>query len=118
VPVIIGTVGTPFIDQLVQTRKLEVYKIKGQWESYVQAVVRNPVKGVSRALVIAGSDRRGTTYGIYDTSERIGVCCLGTGGRTYPSRPKMRYTWAQEPMYRPRHPSTTEESSSTMNGSS
>ncbi|KAL3483468.1 hypothetical protein BJX62DRAFT_249461 [Aspergillus germanicus] len=72
-PIIVGTVGTPFIDQLVQTRKLDVSKIKGQWESYVQAVVRNPVKGVSRALVIAGSDRRGTIYGIYDLSERIGV---------------------------------------------
>ncbi|KAJ0415991.1 hypothetical protein BJY00DRAFT_326602 [Aspergillus carlsbadensis] len=73
VPIIVGTVGTAIIDQLVQTRKLDVSKIRGQWESYVQAVVRNPVKGVSQALVIAGSDRRGTIYGIYDIFERIGV---------------------------------------------
>ncbi|MFD7935764.1 glycosyl hydrolase 115 family protein [Streptomyces sp. NPDC059755] len=36
-------------------------------------VVEHPAPGVDRALVIAGSDRRGTVYGIYDTSERIGV---------------------------------------------
>ncbi|KAL2854617.1 hypothetical protein BJX68DRAFT_274394 [Aspergillus pseudodeflectus] len=73
VPIIVGTVGTALIDELVQTRKLDISRIKGKWESYVHAVVRNPVKGVSRALVIAGSDRRGTIYGIYDISEKIGV---------------------------------------------
>lgn len=36
-------------------------------------MVDNPVGGCSRALVIAGSDPRGTIYGIYDISEQIGV---------------------------------------------
>ena len=29
--------------------------------------------GVERALVIAGADRRGTIFGIYEVSEQIGV---------------------------------------------
>ena len=33
----------------------------------------NPLPGVDEALVILGSDRRGTVYGIYELSEQIGV---------------------------------------------
>ena len=36
-------------------------------------VVPNPLPGVDSALVIGGSDKRGTIYGIYDLSEQIGV---------------------------------------------
>lgn len=39
----------------------------------VSQVVPNPLPGVDRALVIAGSDQRGTIFGIYDLSEQIGV---------------------------------------------
>lgn len=73
VPVIVGTLGTTFINKLVRDGKLDVSEIEGQWESYIQAVIHNPSAGVSHALVIAGSDRRGTIYGIYDISETIGV---------------------------------------------
>ncbi|QNP76207.1 glycosyl hydrolase 115 family protein [Streptomyces roseirectus] len=46
---------------------------QGRWEASVTRVVERPFPGVDRALTITGSDRRGTVYGIYDTSERIGV---------------------------------------------
>lgn len=36
-------------------------------------VVQSPLPGVGRALVIAGSDKRGTIFGLYDVSEQIGV---------------------------------------------
>ena len=36
-------------------------------------VVERPRRGIDRALVIAGSDKRGTIYGIYDLSAEIGV---------------------------------------------
>ncbi len=42
-------------------------------EKYVMTVVAAPFAGVEEALVIAGSDRRGTVYGIYELSEQIGV---------------------------------------------
>ncbi len=72
--VIIGTLGqSKTIDRLVAEGKLDAGGIRGQWESYVLQVVKNPLPGVETALVIAGSDRRGTVYGIYQLSELIGV---------------------------------------------
>lgn len=47
--------------------------LQGQWERYTLQVVDKPFKGVSRALVIAGSDARGTAFGVFDISQRIGV---------------------------------------------
>src|SRR5271163_2744860 len=73
-PVIIGTIGkSPVIDALVRTGKINVATIAGKWESFLIQVVAAPVPGVTSALVIAGSDKRGTIFGIYDVSEQIGV---------------------------------------------
>jgi hypothetical protein len=72
--VIVGTLGkSPVIDRLAAEGKLATNGVSGQWESCVLQIVENPLPGVARALVIAGSDRRGTIYGIYELSERIGV---------------------------------------------
>jgi hypothetical protein len=72
--VVVGTLGaSPVVDRLVADRRLDVSGVKGRWEASVTQVVDRPLPGVDRALVIAGSDRRGTIYGVYDTSERIGV---------------------------------------------
>ena len=72
--VIIGTVGrSPLIDRLVRERKIDVTAIAGKWESFFLQTVADPLPGVRRAVVIAGSDKRGTIYGIYDLSEQIGV---------------------------------------------
>ncbi len=72
--VIIGTIGRSKInDQLAAEGKLATSGVSGQWESFVLQVVKNPLPGVERAIVIAGSDRRGTIYGIYQLSEMIGV---------------------------------------------
>lgn len=75
--VIIGTIGkSRYIDRLVGEGKLNVSTSKDGWEQYLVATVENPEKGVERALVIAGSDRRGTAYGIFSISEAIGVSPL------------------------------------------
>lgn len=72
--IIVGTIGqSKLIDALVASGKLDVGEVTGQWEGFVQQVVKTPMLGVSRALVIAGADRRGTIFGIYDLSARIGV---------------------------------------------
>ncbi|WP_031238852.1 glycosyl hydrolase 115 family protein [Asticcacaulis sp. AC466] len=72
--VFIGTIGkSQIIDHLIATNKLDAIDLKGKWESFVITVVRNPVPGVDQALVIAGSDKRGTIYGIYELSEQLGV---------------------------------------------
>lgn len=65
--VIIGTIGhSPLIDKMVEEGRLDVSAVKGKWESFL-------IQTVDGSLVVAGSDKRGTIYGIYDISEKIGV---------------------------------------------
>lgn len=72
--VLIGTLGrNPLIDGLVRAGRLDVRDVAGRWETFVLQVVDRPAPGIDRALVIAGSDRRGTVYGIYELSRQIGV---------------------------------------------
>jgi hypothetical protein len=72
--VLIGTLGhSALIDNLRTSGKLDTSAIEHKWESYVLTVVRNPLKGVPQALVIAGSDRRGTAYGVFELSREMGV---------------------------------------------
>jgi hypothetical protein len=72
--VLIGTIGhSALIDGLVSAGKLNVSGITGKWETSLEQVVQNPMPGVRRAFVIAGSDQRGTIYGAYDVSKQIGV---------------------------------------------
>ena len=72
--VLVGTIGkAPLIDRLVSEKKLDVSRVAGKWETFLIETVERPFPGADRALVIAGSDKRGTIYGIYDLSARIGV---------------------------------------------
>jgi len=65
--IIIGTIGkSRFIDKLIAEKKIDVSDIKGQWESFI-------IQTVDGNLIVAGTDKRGTIYGIYDISEKIGV---------------------------------------------
>lgn len=72
--IIVGTIGKcKLIDTLISSGKIDVSKIRGKWESFQSQIVENPMPGLASALVIAGSDKRGSIYGIYDVSEQIGV---------------------------------------------
>ena len=65
--ILVGTIGkSPLIDGLVKEGKLNVEAIEGKWESYLIQVRPD-------SMIIAGSDKRGTIYGIYEVSKRIGV---------------------------------------------
>ena len=72
--VIAGTIGKSlWIDKLVKAKKINVEPIRGKWESFIVATVDKPLPKVKRALVIVGSDRRGTAYGLTSLSGAIGV---------------------------------------------
>jgi len=72
--VIVGTLGhSATIDRLVRERRIDVSGIRGRWESCLLTSVSRPVPGVSVAWVVAGSDRRGTAFGLFELSRRIGV---------------------------------------------
>ena len=72
--VIIGTIGKcQLIDQLIRERKIDSESVAGRWDTYALQTVVNPLPGVDQALVIFGSNKRGTIYGMYDLSAQIGV---------------------------------------------
>ena len=70
--VVAGTVGhSRIINELVRKKAIDVSAIKGKWESFIITTVNRPSQG--QLLVIAGSDRRGTAFGLMTMSESIGV---------------------------------------------
>ncbi len=72
--IIIGEAGkSKTIDALIKAKKIDGNSIKGKNEKYIIQNISNPFPGVSEAIVIAGSDKRGTIYGIYEMSQQIGV---------------------------------------------
>jgi hypothetical protein len=72
--IIIGTLGkSPLVGELVKQKKLNAKDVTGKWETFLVQVVDKPFSAVEHALVIAGSDERGTMYGMFDISEKIGV---------------------------------------------
>lgn len=71
---IVGTLGqSPLIDQLVTSGKLDTSSLSGRREKFIRLGVPAPLPGVARALVIVGSDKRGTIYGMYELSRELGV---------------------------------------------
>jgi hypothetical protein len=72
--VLVGTLGgSRLIDELASRGKLDVREVRGKWETFLITTVANPFPGLSRALVVVGSDRRGTAFGVYELSRQIGV---------------------------------------------
>jgi hypothetical protein len=74
--IIVGTItSSDTIKALVTDGQIQVSEIEGKWESFCTTLVENPacINGCRRALVIAGSDKRGAIFGVYTLSEQIGV---------------------------------------------
>ncbi|MFA9187474.1 glycosyl hydrolase 115 family protein [Flavobacterium sp. FBOR7N2.3] len=72
--IVIGTLGnSKLIDNLSQSGKLNTKDLKGKWESFVITTIDDSKKSGQKILVIAGSDKRGTIYGIYELSRQLGV---------------------------------------------
>src|SRR6266567_6253540 len=72
--VLAGTLGkSPLLDALVRAGRLDVSRLRGQWESFIIATVPHPLPNVQMGLAVVGSDRRGTAFGLYELSQAIGV---------------------------------------------
>ena len=65
--IIIGTIGmSDAVDAFIENGSLDVSETEGEWEAFT-------IQNIGGDLVIAGADKRGTIYGIYDLSEKMGV---------------------------------------------
>ncbi|GAB4051231.1 glycosyl hydrolase 115 family protein [Spirosoma litoris] len=70
----VGTLQqSSFLKQLVSQKKLNVDRIQGKWEASLIQSVGKPAKGVEQALIVAGNDRRGAAYGVFELSKQFGV---------------------------------------------
>ncbi|MBN2842296.1 MAG: glycosyl hydrolase 115 family protein [Sedimentisphaerales bacterium] len=72
--IIIGTLGhSAVIDALADSSEINTSDLAGSWETYALETVANPLPNIAQALIITGSDRRGTAYGVFDLSEKMGI---------------------------------------------
>jgi hypothetical protein len=72
--IVVGVLGqSPEMRSLQQRGKLQAGAVQGHWESSATQVVDHPFPHVRRALVIAGSDRRGAAYALFTLSRQMGV---------------------------------------------
>lgn len=72
--IIIGVAGqSTLLDELEQRGKISLDDIKGKWETSLIQVVDHPFAGIDKVLVIAGSDKRGAIFGLFELSKQMGV---------------------------------------------
>ena len=70
--IIIGSLKSSVINKLIKEKKLNA-NLENKWETYRIQTISHPANGVENALVIAGSDKRGTAYGVFELSQQMGV---------------------------------------------
>ncbi len=72
--IIAGTLGrSARIDRIVKAKRIDTKDVADRWEGYLLQVVERPEPGIDRALVVVGADKRGTIFGLYELSRRLGV---------------------------------------------
>lgn len=103
--VLYGTVGhSPLLQELEEKKLVDLSEIRGKREVFIFQVVDHPLEGVEKALVIAGSDKRGTIYGLFHLSERLGVSPLVNWANVKPQR-KESFSLAGDLKYISKEPS-------------
>ena len=72
--IIIGSLdSSETIKQLAAVKKIQINGLTGQWEKFLIQTVKDPVRGIRNALIISGSDKRGTAYAVFELSKQMGV---------------------------------------------
>lgn len=71
--IIIGNVNSHLISGLLPGSSAWKDSLNGKWERYGYKTITNPSTNIKHAYIIAGSDTRGTSYGVFSLSERMGV---------------------------------------------
>lgn len=85
--IIVATIGkSKVLEKLANTSKIDYSGIEGKWECFMTSEVNHPFEGVEKAVVIIGSDKRGTIYGMFSLSEAIGVSPLVFWGDVLPAK--------------------------------
>lgn len=82
-----GTIGKDArLDELEKRGLIDLSEVRGKWDAYLFQIVDDPYPEVEQALVIAGSNKRGTIYGLFHFSELIGVSPLVWWNHVWPKK--------------------------------
>lgn len=72
--IVVGSIDKSFaIRELINQKKIDPKKLKSKWEAYQIQSISNPFSGFKNALIITGSDKRGTAFGVFELSKQMGV---------------------------------------------
>ncbi|MCD7715593.1 MAG: glycosyl hydrolase 115 family protein [Lachnospiraceae bacterium] len=82
--ILVAQMGQDALADTLAERIPELALLKGKWESYGFYLAEQPIDGVGQGLVIVGSDRIGTIYGMFHLSELLGVTAWGFWGDAAP----------------------------------
>ncbi|TDD95710.1 glycosyl hydrolase 115 family protein [Flavobacterium cellulosilyticum] len=70
--IVIGNYQSELVQSFLD-KKTDRKGFEKQWESYLFQIIDNPTSKIRKAFVIAGTSPRGTAYGVYDLSQKMGV---------------------------------------------
>jgi hypothetical protein len=71
--IVVGNIQSTLVQKFINKQSPVHKNLAGKWECFTFKTIDKPRTGISKALVIAGSDARGTAYGVFTLSEKIGV---------------------------------------------
>jgi hypothetical protein len=70
--IVIGQYQSKLVQSFLE-KKNEFKNFEKQWESYAYKTILNPNKKIAKVFIIAGTDPRGTAFGVFDLSQKMGV---------------------------------------------
>lgn len=70
--ILIGSMQSKLVKAFLKDSNINS-EFKNQWESYLYKTISTPNKRIKKVFVIAGTNPRGTAYGVFKISKKIGV---------------------------------------------
>ncbi|HQK40070.1 MAG TPA: glycosyl hydrolase 115 family protein, partial [Flavobacterium alvei] len=70
--IVIGRIQSKLVQSFLD-KKNDFKNFEKQWESYGYKIILNPNSKITKAFIIAGTDPRGTAFGVFDLSQKMGV---------------------------------------------
>ncbi len=72
--IVIGSIERSFaVKDLIKQKKISTNNFTTKWEAYQVQTIKVPFTGYKNGLIIMGSDRRGTAFGVFELSKQMGV---------------------------------------------
>ncbi|MDI3319274.1 glycosyl hydrolase 115 family protein [Pinibacter soli] len=71
--IVIGNHQSNLIQSFIDKKSAIHKSLQGKWECFALKVIDRPKPDIDKAFIISGSDARGTAYGVFTLSQKIGV---------------------------------------------